>query len=233
MVRYGMVIDLGKCVGCSACVAACIVENMYKQGIKIKKNKLTEILSKFIDLPNPREPPVLEAVERVVRRGESPEKVFEHLLWTRTKVIRLELGNFPNVEAIYYHKICQHCDDAPCVSVCPTQASYQTKEGVVLIDPNKCILCGACITACPYGARSVNPFANVVDKCTFCYHRLKEGKLPACVETCPTGARVFGDLDDPNSEVSKLARESVRGTPFGPMPRSEPRVYYRLPRKRS
>ncbi len=227
MVRYGMVIDLGKCVGCGACVAACIMENLnsYVKEYQVRANILTSLFG----LPVPKEPPLEMALEESKREGKKP---FEEKMWTRTKVIKIELGKFPNVEAIYYHKICQHCDDAPCVSVCPTQASYQTKEGVVLIDPNKCILCGACITACPYGARNVNPFANVVDKCTFCYHRLKESKLPACVETCPTGARVFGDLDDPNSEVSKLAKEGVGGTPFGPMPKSKPRVYYRLPRKR-
>jgi Fe-S-cluster-containing hydrogenase components 1 len=105
---------------------------------------------------------------------------------------------------IFVPKQCNHCENAPCVKPCPTGATYKTKDGLVLVNDDLCIGCGACIQACPYGARFFNPIKGVVDKCTFCEHRIYNGKLPACVEACPTGARVFGDLNDPTSPISKL-----------------------------
>ena len=109
---------------------------------------------------------------------------------------------------IFVPKQCNHCENAPCVKPCPTGATYKTEDGLVLVNDDLCIGCGACIQACPYGARFYNPIKGVVDKCTFCSHRIYQGKLPACVETCPTGARVFGDLNDPESPVSKLATQA-------------------------
>ncbi|ABP49989.1 4Fe-4S dicluster domain-containing protein [Pyrobaculum arsenaticum] len=108
---------------------------------------------------------------------------------------------------IFVPKQCNHCENAPCVKPCPTGATYKrVEDGLVLVNDELCIGCGACIQACPYGARFFNPVKGVVDKCTFCEHRIYQGKLPACVETCPTGARVFGDLNDPESPVSKIIK---------------------------
>ena len=115
-------------------------------------------------------------------------------------------GHFPHLHQEYQPSQCQHCENTPCASVCPTTATYKTEEGVVLIDYDKCILCKACMTACPYDARFVSEHHHAVEKCTFCYHRLPEGRDPACVETCPTKVRVFGDLNDPNSKVSMLLK---------------------------
>ncbi len=103
-------------------------------------------------------------------------------------------------------KLCNHCEDAPCVKVCPTGASFKTEEGVVLVDADKCIGCKYCMAACPYQVRWVND-AGEVDKCTFCYHRTSNGLLPACVSTCVTRARYFGDLNDPESDISKKIAE--------------------------
>lgn len=105
---------------------------------------------------------------------------------------------------------CNHCDNPPCVQVCPAKATYKREEdGIVVIDYDKCIHCQACVAACPYGARKKDPeFKNPPEKCNFCIHRLKEGLLPACVESCIGGARVFGDLNDPESEVYKLVKEN-------------------------
>ena len=121
--------------------------------------------------------------------------------WVAEKEVR---GSFPDVVRSFRPSQCQQCENPPCVHVCPTQASYQTEDGVVLIADYKCILCKYCQTACPYDARYESPATHAIDKCTFCYHRLPEGREPACVETCPPKVRVFGDLNDPNSEVSKL-----------------------------
>ena len=159
MSRYGLAVDLKKCVGCKACVVGCKAEN------------------------------------------EVPESVF------RLTTHEIEKGSFPHVETEFRHDQCRHCENAPCISVCPTKASYKDEKGFVRIDFAKCIGCKACMVACPYDARFINPEGGYADKCTYCIHRVNEGKDPACVNTCPTGARIFGDLDDPNSDI----RGELRG----------------------
>ncbi|MBT2637048.1 4Fe-4S dicluster domain-containing protein [Bacillus sp. ISL-39] len=119
------------------------------------------------------------------------------------KFYEKETGVFPNVKNEIIPVQCQHCEDAPCVSVCPTKATYTTDEGVVLVDAEKCIGCKYCMVACHYGARTQDHNTGVVEKCRFCAELVAEGKQPACVSTCISSARIFGDLDDPNSEVSK------------------------------
>ena len=209
--KPAMIIDLNKCVGCGACVAACVMENQYKEGKVPEPNQLASLLSKLVGLPIYKETPFKEAIKRV-EKGEDPAKVLGKLFMTRTSVVRLEVGDFPNVKVEFWHRICHHCEDAPCAHVCPTGATYVTEEGVVMVDHSKCILCGACITACPYAARSIDVYSRAVDKCTLCYHRIKKGLLPACVETCPTGARTFGDLEDPEfrAKASKACNEDER-----------------------
>ena len=118
-------------------------------------------------------------------------------------------GQFPNISIAsqtYHPSQCQHCDNAPCQQVCPTNATYYGEGGMVMVDPTKCILCTYCINACPYDARYVDNRTNTVDKCTFCSDtRLANGETTtACQATCPTKVRVFGDLVDPNSEISQL-----------------------------
>ena len=104
-------------------------------------------------------------------------------------------------------KQCNHCDNPSCVSVCPTGASYKAEDGTVQIDESKCSGCKYCMAACPYGARYSIPDTGVVGKCTYCAHRTENGLLPACVSTCVTSARLFGDLNDPESDISKAIAE--------------------------
>lgn len=139
--------------------------------------------------------------------------------------------------------LCNHCDHPPCVRVCPTKATFKRADGIVMMDFHRCIGCRYCMAACPYGSRSFNYFdprtkfvdipnpefptrmKGVVEKCNFCVERLAEGKLPACVEACPEKAMTFGDLGDPNSEVSRLLRENFtikRKPELG----TRPMVYY-------
>jgi len=139
--------------------------------------------------------------------NEVPDGVF------RLTTHELEQGSFPDVETEFKHDQCRHCGNAPCVSVCPTKSSYTDDEGFVRIDYSRCIGCKACMVACPYDARFINPDGGYADKCTYCIHRVKEGKDPACVNTCPTGARVFGDLDDPTSEIRKKIRNNRVSAP--------------------
>jgi Fe-S-cluster-containing dehydrogenase component len=105
-----------------------------------------------------------------------------------------------------YPSQCNHCIDAPCVSVCPTYASHFAEGGIVKVDPSKCILCKGCMEACPYDARFVDDTMVAVDKCTFCDHRIDEYGTTACQATCPTKVRLFGDLDDEESDLVQLLK---------------------------
>jgi len=116
-------------------------------------------------------------------------------------------GVFPELSMRIEPGQCMHCDDPPCVRVCPTNASFISMPGgIVRVGQDKCIGCRYCMMACPYDARYYDEEQGVVDKCTFCFHRILKGQEPACVETCPTKVRVFGDFNDPESEVSRLLR---------------------------
>lgn len=109
-------------------------------------------------------------------------------------------------QTFFVPKMCNHCAKSPCVQVCPVGATYESPDGVVLVDEKYCIGCRYCIQACPYGCRYLHPETNTVDKCTLCYHRITKGLKPACVEVCPSGARIYGDLNDINSEINKFRK---------------------------
>lgn len=146
--------------------------------------------------------------------------------WLR--VDALEFGRWPDADLLFLPHACLHCDDAPCVGVCPTGASFQRADGVVLVDYETCIGCGVCLTACPYGARTINtderwffdaaeaaPYEDapsgrvgVAEKCTLCADRIDRGQAPACVEACPVGVRAFGDLDDAQGNLSAFVEET-------------------------
>ncbi|MCI6989698.1 MAG: 4Fe-4S dicluster domain-containing protein [Campylobacter sp.] len=129
----------------------------------------------------------------------------------RLQVISELKGVFPRLKTDFVRQSCVMCEDSPCVEVCPTKASFKTDDGITLVDPSICVSCKYCILACPYNARFVEPTTNEIGKCTFCYStRLKKGLDPACVSVCPTDALIFGDANDPSSEVSKvLATNSI------------------------
>jgi len=140
--------------------------------------------------------------------------------WITTEV----RGRFPNLQQQIRSERCNHCTHPPCVQACPTGASHVGHGGTVLVAPHKCTGCKACIAACPYEARYVHDEGHV-DKCTFCLHRVARGKQPACVANCPTRALTFGDLNDPDSEVSRL----LRSRPYRvlqPEQGLEPHVYF-------
>ena len=135
----------------------------------------------------------------------------------RTWVKAADKGSYPNTKRVFMPRMCNHCDYPVCVRNCPTQATYKHKDGFVLQRYNRCIGCRTCMVACPYNARHLIPAKRtdeklpklVVDKCTFCIHRVKKGMVPACVQACVSGARVFGDMNDPKSEVAKLAAKET------------------------
>ncbi|KKM25432.1 hypothetical protein LCGC14_1595040 [marine sediment metagenome] len=225
MARYGMVIDLDRCMGCRACMEACKIEN------------------------------------------NTPMENF----WMY--VFRFEEEEYPQTYTWFMPRPCMHCDNAPCVKVCPVGARFKREDGLTATDWEHCIGCRYCAVACPYGVNDFNwrkpsqtfyldwddkdlepviqgevpPYRNpdldrpygveqrriagggrykgVVEKCTFCVHRIEKGLEPACVANCPVRALHFGDLDDPNSEVTQFLLERH---PFQLLEElgTEPRVYY-------
>jgi Fe-S-cluster-containing dehydrogenase component len=137
---------------------------------------------------------------------------------------RLE-GSFPTLSLEIRSERCNHCDDPPCVSCCPTGASHVHPFGaVVLVDKDECIGCKACLASCPYDARFIHP-RGYADKCTFCIPRVERGLQPACVAVCPTRCMSFGDLDDPLSEVSRLLA-SRKHHSLLPEAGTKPRIFY-------
>ena len=128
-------------------------------------------------------------------------------------------------KAYFVPKLCNQCDNPPCVQVCPVGATYKTPDGVVLVDRKWCIGCGYCIMACPYGARFFHPEFHTAEKCTFCYHRISDGLPSACVQACPFGARQIGNMQDPDDPVTRTIsteRVTVLKSEFG----TKPQVYY-------
>lgn len=220
--RWGMAIDLDRCTGCEACVVACHAENN-------------------IPLSDPKSAAMGRAMH-----------------WIR--VDRYYEGHFPDIRVKYMPVLCQHCDDAPCEPVCPVYATYQNDEGLNVQVYNRCVGTRYCGNNCPYSVRFFNWFepqwpatlelqhnpdvsirpGGVMEKCTFCIHRIQRVKRdakaenraiadgevqPACVQSCPAEAMTFGDLSDPESKVSRLAA-SGRATRLLEDLGTKPKVFY-------
>jgi Fe-S-cluster-containing dehydrogenase component len=143
----------------------------------------------------------------------------------RTWVKYVEKGTFPETRRTFQVTRCNHCDDAPCVEICPTTSLFRRKDGIVDFDPRRCIGCKACMQGCPYDALYIDPQTETAAKCNFCAHRVEVGLEPPCVTVCPTQAIVAGDLEDPHSEIARLTgrvpllvRKPEKGT--------RPKVFY-------
>jgi len=147
---------------------------------------------------------------------------------SRSWVAYVEKGDYPNVSRNFLPQLCNHCSTPYCVPVCPTvpRATYKREEdGIVVVDSDLCIGCKNCVQACPYEARFMNPVTGVADKCDFCVHRVSQGLTPACVETCIGGARIFGDLNDPDSEISRMIATNTVSV-LKPKIGTQPNVFY-------
>ncbi|HCJ32699.1 MAG TPA: hypothetical protein DHV65_00135 [Ktedonobacter sp.] len=143
----------------------------------------------------------------------------------RTWVKYIEKGEFPNSRRYFLVNRCNHCDDAPCVAICPTKALYKRSDGIVDFDANRCIGCKSCMQACPYDALYIDPYSHTAAKCNYCAHRTEVGMEPACVVVCPVHAIVAGDMHDPHTEIARIiAREPVRVRK--PEQGTKPNVYY-------
>lgn len=143
----------------------------------------------------------------------------------RTIVSTYEVHEAGRTGTYMLPRLCNHCDNAPCIPVCPVGATFQRKDGIVVVDGDRCVGCGYCVQACPYDARFINHDTGKADKCTFCAHRVDAGLLPACVETCVGGARIFGDINDPASEVRQLVDQHQLKV-LKPEMGTKPHVFY-------
>ncbi len=145
----------------------------------------------------------------------------------RTVVSEYAVGVAAGPRLALLPRLCNHCEKPACVPVCPVKATTQRPDGIVVIDASRCLGCGFCVQACPYGARFLNRDTNTADKCTFCLHRLAAGLMPACVETCVGGARLFGDVNDPKSLIARtLSKYEGQLRVLLPEKNTRPAVYY-------
>jgi len=181
--KLGLVVDLDICVGCHGCAVNCKEWNSGGHSAPMTDTDAY---------------------------GANPDGVW----FNRIHSFEVKDEDVGSSRTVHFPKSCLHCDDAPCVTVCPTGASYKRGEdGIVLVNGDICIGCKLCSWACPYGAREYDEDAGVMKKCTLCVDKIynenlaPESRVPACVSTCPAGARHFGDLGDPNSDVSKLVEK--------------------------
>lgn len=146
---------------------------------------------------------------------------------TTVNQYQVQQDNGDNVTNVLLPRLCNHCDNPPCVPVCPVQATFQREDGIVVIDNTRCVGCAYCVQACPYDARFINHETQTADKCTFCVHRLEAGLLPACVESCVGGARIIGDMHDPKSRLRQLLgqhKDAIRV--LKPDDNTAPHVFY-------
>ena len=205
-VRWGFLINTRKCVGCGLCVKACKLENEIPYNVPVTRTWVERY--------------VVTAEKTYV---DSPAGALDG--FTHEHVRGAEIPSEDIVKAFFVPKLCNQCQNPPCVQVCPVGATYQTDDGVVLIDRKWCIGCGYCIMACPYGVRFFHPVHKVAEKCNFCYHRIKKGMQAACVQACPFGARNLGNLKNPADPVTiavKNQRVAVLKDEYG----TKPQAYY-------
>jgi Fe-S-cluster-containing dehydrogenase component len=200
-VDYGMGIQVEKCIGCARCVEACKVENNVPKEHTFYR---TWVERYFIKKDHQV---TVEMVDRGTNRYVSAAEEKDTL------------------RSFFVPKLCNQCAKPACVQVCPVGATFQTEDGVILVDEKRCIGCRYCIHACPYGARYLHPVRHTADKCTFCYHRIKNNKLPVCVMVCPTQARVFGNLASPASPLTRIKRMKNIHV-LKPYLNTEPKVFY-------
>jgi len=209
--KWQMAIDANRCIGCGHCAEACKKENHVPEGPYYR----TWIERYIVKKPEPGSAETRGDV--LVDSPMGGMRGFNDIPVPKEDIL----------QSFFVPKLCNLCAHSPCSQVCPVGATFDTPDGAVLVDPNYCIGCGFCIQACPYGCRFMDPVTHTANKCTLCYHRITRGLQPACVEVCPTQARLFGDLKNmgPDDPLAKFFKEN-RVQTLKPHLGTEPRVQY-------
>jgi Fe-S-cluster-containing dehydrogenase component len=197
---WAMSIDIEKCIGCGNCVDACARENGVPAGY------FRTWVEQYSVEGWPEEHP------RVTSPNGGKDGFHE--------------PSPAGVKSFFVPKLCNHCEKSPCVQVCPVGATFESPDGLVLVDKSYCLGCRYCVQACPYGCRYIDPEQQVVDKCTLCYHRITKGLTTACSETCPTGARTLADLKNPKDPIHEFLRTNSVQV-LKPHMATGSKVYYR------
>jgi Fe-S-cluster-containing dehydrogenase component len=203
--KWLMALDVDRCIGCGRCVEACREENGVPEG------HWRTWIERYV-IPKAKPGSGKTRGDAIVDSPAGGEKGFPPLLTPKDDILK----------SFFVPKLCNLCEHSPCTQVCPVGATFDAPDGAVLVDKNYCIGCGFCIQACPYGCRFFNPETHTADKCNLCYHRITRGLKPACVEICPSQARIFGDLNNPvpddplqhfsaNNTVEKLKKSLGTG----------------------
>lgn len=195
---WGMLIDIGKCIGCGSCVRACSNENHVPNGYFrtwVERYEIEEDKQPKVDSPN-------------------------------GAMDGFPVPTPADVKSFFVPKLCNHCVDSPCVQVCPVGATFISPDGVVLVDETYCLGCRYCVQACPYGCRYLHPEKETVDKCTLCYHRITQGLTTACCENCPTGARQLVDFKNPKDPIHEFLKHN-KVQVLKPYMATDPKVKYK------
>ena len=201
---WGMIIDVDKCIGCGNCVRACKAENDVPNEPGHFRTWVERYQISSADLDHPK--------------VDAPNGGYDGFP---------DLDPAPgHVKTFFVPKLCNHCAHSPCVQVCPVGATFESPDGVVLIDKTYCIGCRYCVQACPYGCRYIDERTMTVDKCDLCYHRITKGLTTACCEACPTGARQLVDLKNPSDPVHAFLKENAVHV-LKPQMATGAKVYYR------
>lgn len=200
--KYAFIVDITACIGCGACCVADKAEFQVPDGhyrTWVERYLIDDRDNVFVDSPNGG----LDGFAGARADIENPVR-----------------------DTFYVPKLCNMCEDPSCVQVCPVGATFRSEDGFVLIDDQRCVGCSYCVQACPYSVRFINPIRKTAEKCTWCYHRVRQEMPPACVAACPTRARKFGDLNDPESEVYKLLHDPYVISVLKPDMGNRPSLHY-------
>ena len=200
--NYCFIVDVTGCIGCGSCCVADRKENNVPEGqyrTWVERYVIDMVNNVYVDAPNGGEDGYSQP------RTDIPNEV---------------------KDSFFVPKLCNMCEEPSCVQVCPVGATFKSPDGFVLIDNTHCVACSYCVQACPYGVRFINERTKTADKCTWCYHRVRKGKEPACVAACPTDARLFGDLNDPESKVAKIYNSKALLSVLKKEQGNEPTLYY-------
>ena len=200
--KFAFVVDITNCIGCGAC---CVAD---KNEYQVPDGHYRTWVERYL----------IDDQDKVY--VDSPNGGLDGFLTARTDVPN------PLRDTFFVPKLCNMCEKSSCVQVCPVGATFRSPDGFVLIDKKRCVGCSYCVQACPYSVRFINPVTKTAEKCTWCYHRVRKGMLPACVDACPTQARIFGDLNDKQSEVYKLLHEPHVISVLKPDMGNEPSLHY-------